>query len=240
MFLCTMAWGPIPSKVRPVCFPEAPVLICPFVALQSDMSTLQFHLDQAFLARQLAETSTARAATIRAQLVERLRRLYKADHREAMAATYSVDHAVTTALEGLLTNPAPLSPGPDSFLIDELLLHADPSIFDERVHPQVAAYRTALYAPAPPQYAPPADQQTAPAPPVSTSRAPGADTAASESSGDTDDSSESGESGSSESGDSSDEDDGGAPAALPARAPPEEDESSSDESGEGSESAGAQ
>ncbi len=64
------------------------------------MSTLQFHLDQAFLARQLAETSTARAATIRAQLVERLRRLYKADHREAMAAAYSVDHAVTTPPRG--------------------------------------------------------------------------------------------------------------------------------------------
>ena len=203
------------------------------------MSTLQFHLDQAFLARQLAETSTARAAAICAQLIERLRRLYKADHREAMAAAYSVDHAVTTALEGLLANPAPLSPDPDAFLLDELLLHADPSIFDKRVHPQVAAYHTALRAPAPPQYAPPADPQAAPAPPVSTSHALGADATTSESSGDTDDSSDSGESGSSESGDTSDEDKGGAPTALPPRAPPEEDESSSDESGEGSELAGA-
>ena len=128
------------------------------------MSSLQFHLDQAFVARQLAETSNARAVAIRNQLVLRLRRLYEADHSEAMSAAYGVDHAVTTALEGLFDNPAPLAPAPDTLLIDQLLLHADPTIFDEQSHPQVAAYRIALLPVAPQQHAPPADHPAPPAP----------------------------------------------------------------------------
>ncbi len=144
------------------------------------------------------------------------------------------------ALEGLLANPAPLSPGPDSFLIDELLLHADPSIFDERVHPQVAAYRTALYAPRAPQYAPPADQQTAPGASRFTSRAPGADTAASESSATPTIALKVASRVLASRAIPVTRTTGALLPHFPRALPPEEDESSSDESGEGSESAGAQ
>ena len=176
------------------------------------MSSLQFHLDQAFVARQLAETSNARAVAIRNQLVLRLRRLYEADHSEAMSAAYGVDHAVTTALEGLFDNPAPLAPAPDTLLIDQLLLHADPTIFDEQSHPQVAAYRIALLPVAPQQHAPPADH---PAPPAPSNIGPPRPASSSSDSSDDEGSSSGDGSGSSDSSESSEEEESDEPAVPP-------------------------
>ncbi len=75
----------------------------------------------------------------------KLRRLYESDHKRAAASAFAVDTATTTALEGLLVNPDPLTDDRSTFLIDQLLLHADPHIFDGD-HPSTSASRAALIA----------------------------------------------------------------------------------------------
>ncbi|KJA12925.1 hypothetical protein HYPSUDRAFT_209989 [Hypholoma sublateritium FD-334 SS-4] len=114
-------------------------------ALQADMAAIQFHTDQALIARQLADTSLERAHSVRARLVAKLRRLYETDHQRAAAAAFAVDDATSIALEGLLENPAPLVDNPSVFLIDQLLLHADPDVFSGD-HPHTSAARAALAA----------------------------------------------------------------------------------------------
>ena len=106
--------------------------------MQADFSAIQFHADQALLAQQLAETSTARARALRTRLVTKLRRLYESDHKRAAASAFAVDEATTIALEGLLGNPAPLTDDRSTFLIDQLLLHANPDVF-ESGHPSTSA-----------------------------------------------------------------------------------------------------
>ena len=113
--------------------------------MQADFSAIQFHADQALLAQQLAETSTARARALRTRLVAKLRRLYESDHKRAAASAFAVDEATTIALEGLLGNPAPLTDDRSTFLIDQLLLHANPDVF-ESGHPSTSASRAALTA----------------------------------------------------------------------------------------------
>ncbi len=107
------------------------------------MSAIQFHADQAHVARQLADSSMARARAIRASLVAKLRRLYESDHDRSASSAFVVDEATTLALEGLLGNPTPLTDDKSTFLIDQLLLHTDPTIFDGD-RPSTSASRAAL------------------------------------------------------------------------------------------------
>ena len=122
-----------------------------FLALQADLSALQFHVDQAFLAQQLANTSSARAVAQRSALIRKLRLLYETDHAHAAASAFAVDDATALALHGLLQgaqSTAALFPAdPDGSLLDQLLLCADPDIFT-RSHPTLSATRAALAAPA--------------------------------------------------------------------------------------------
>lgn len=113
------------------------------------MSTIQHHVDQTFIARQLAESSNARALAARDLLAAKLRRLYETDHDLAAASAYAVDEATAIALRGLFERPEPISTEGDGFLIDRLLLHADPDIFAGSSYPPLAAHRAAL-ATAPP------------------------------------------------------------------------------------------
>lgn len=115
--------------------------------MQADLSAIQFHTDQALIARQLAETSTSRARALRTRLVAKLRRLYESDHKRSAASAFAVDEATTITLEGLLNNPTPLLDDSSTFLIDQLLLHTDPGIFDGD-HPSTSASRAALSVPA--------------------------------------------------------------------------------------------
>lgn len=108
------------------------------------MDDLQFHTDQALIQRQLCEASTARAQEIREHLVTRLHCLYQNDHSMAASACYAADDAVTLALHGLFDKQTPIAHTPAWSLMDRLLLHADPMIFDDQTHPAVAAYRAAL------------------------------------------------------------------------------------------------
>ncbi len=78
-------------------------------------------------------------------MVAKLRRLYESDHKRSAASAFAVDEAATIALEGLLTNPSPLVDDKSTFLIDQLLLHANPDVFDSG-HPSTSASRAALTA----------------------------------------------------------------------------------------------
>lgn len=109
------------------------------------MSAIQFHTDQAFVAQQLANTSIARARTLRTALVAKLRHLYETDHDRAAASSFVVDDDTVLALHGLLQDrdAAPPSEADTASPLDHLLMRADPSVLAGS-HPSISASRAAL------------------------------------------------------------------------------------------------